>query len=92
MAPILMGWVVDLASLALTDCSIIDPAPWTENGAIRNVLGCALLRRTGSGPKLGYAEPAWPPPPIVNCARVCATREVPPPLTWALRRGLLMHK
>ena len=92
MAPTLMGWVVDLVSLTRTGSSIVGTAPVMKTGAIRSVLGCALLRLTGSGPKHGYAEPAWPPPPTVNCARVHAIREVPPPLTWTLRRGLTMHR
>ena len=77
MAPTLMGWVVDLVSLTRTGSSIVGTALVMKIGAIRSVLGFALLRLTGSGPKLAYAEPAWPTPPTVSCARVHAMQEVP---------------
>ena len=82
MAPTLMGWVVDLVSLTRTGSSIVGAALVMKIGAIRSVLGFALLRLTGSGPKLACAEPAWPTPPTVSCARVHAMQEVPPPLSW----------
>ena len=82
MAPTLMGWVVDLASLTPTGSSAAGTALMMKIGAIRSVLGFALLRLTGSGPKLAFAEPAWPAPPTVSCARVHAKQEVPPPLPW----------
>ena len=91
MAPTLMGWVADLASLALTDCSIIDAAQRTKTGAIGGVLDCALLRQTGSGPKRGCAEPAWPPPLIASCARLCEARDMLPPQARVPRRDLLMR-
>ena len=81
MEPTLMGWVVDLASLTPTDNSAAGTSLMIKIGAIRSVLGFALLRLTGSGPKLAYAEPAWPTPPTVSCARVHAMQEVPA-LSW----------
>ena len=81
-APTLMGWVVDLASLTPTGSSAAGTALMIKIGAIRSVLGFALLRLTGSGPKLAFAGPAWPAPPTVNCARVHAMQELLPPLSW----------
>ena len=84
MAPTLMGWVVDLASLTPTDYSAAGTALMIKTGAIRSVLGFARRRLTVSGPKLAYAEPAWPAPPTVSCARVHAMQVLPPLLSWML--------
>ena len=82
MAPTLMGWVVDPASLTPIGSLVAGTAMMIKIGACRSVLGFARLRLTVSGPKLAYAEPAWPAPPTVSCARVRAMQELPPPLTW----------
>ena len=81
MAPTLMGWAVDPASLTPIGSLAAGTAMMIKTGAFRSVLGFARLRPTVSGPKLAYAVPVWPAPPSVSCVRVHAMQELPPLLS-----------